>query len=167
MQSNLPEKLNIARTLCANYHMSMKKHELNLKSQLCHRLYIASNAMTRSYKPLLDEIGLSYPQYLVMMALWEEDKISMSELATVTYIDTGSLTLVVKKMADKGLLKIVNGEEDKRKKFIHLTSQGANLQKRAIDIPEKMKCKLVSLDSAEIEGAFSLLDKLNHDLTNS
>lgn len=142
----------------------MKDEELYLEKQLCHRLYMASNALTRAYKPILDELNLSYPQFVVMMALWEQDNIVMSALSEKTCIDTGSLTLIAKKLVTKQLVAFAADDEDKRRKFIRLTEIGQQLQKTAMTVPEKIHCAFPNMQADELQQLFSLLDKLNNDL---
>ncbi|MGO3820149.1 MAG: MarR family winged helix-turn-helix transcriptional regulator, partial [Vibrio casei] len=85
----------------------MKHPQLKLDNQICHRLYMASNALTRTYREMLSELDLTYPQYVVMMALWEQDNISITKLLEKTAIDGSAMTQILKKMSDKGLLNII------------------------------------------------------------
>jgi MarR family transcriptional regulator, organic hydroperoxide resistance regulator len=138
----------------------MNEQQLLLENQLCHRLYMASNLITRSYRPLLDNLDLTYPQYLVMMALWQEDDITVNVLQQRTQIDSGALTLVLKKMQDKSLLITEIARTDKRKKHVLLTQAGRALKRKAKDIPEKMRCAFPDVSADELEQLKQLLDKL-------
>lgn len=138
--------------------------QLKLKNQLCHRLYMASNSIARAYRTPLAEINLTYPQYVVMMALWEEDKITISELIERTAIDGSALTQILKKMVEKSLLEISKDEQDKRKRFIKLSLKGQGLKQQAADIPSKIHCQFSSIDSIKAEQLMKMLDLVIHDL---
>jgi MarR family transcriptional regulator, organic hydroperoxide resistance regulator len=113
---------------------------LQLRNQLCLALYSATNALTRAYRPLLEPLGLTYPQYLVMLALWEEDGVSVTDLCQRTRLDTGTVTPLLKRLADKGLLVRGRSEEDERRRVITLTREGAALQEAAGEVPVRMAC---------------------------
>ncbi|CAH9051917.1 Organic hydroperoxide resistance transcriptional regulator [Pseudoalteromonas holothuriae] len=133
---------------------------LKLENQLCHRLYMASNGVTRNYRPLLETIGLTYPQYIVMMAMWEHDKLTIAQLLDKTAIDGGAMTLILKKMVAKSLLDIVKDEHDKRKKWVFLTCEGAKLKDDAKAFPERIRCSFKSLTSQDLQQLTQLLDKV-------
>jgi|TARA_R110001583_G_scaffold154311_1_gene305967 DNA-binding MarR family transcriptional regulator len=141
--------------------------QLKLKNQLCHRLYMASNSIARAYREPLGELNITYPQYVVMMALWEQDGITIADLVLTTSIDGGAMTQILKKMVDKELLKIIKDNEDKRKRLVELTQQGQALKIQAADIPNKIKCKFNSIDSGQVEQLMQLLDLVVDDLTES
>ncbi len=128
---------------------------------------MASNAITRAYKPYLKELGVTYPQYVILMALWEEDNISIRTIQERTLIDAGSLTQILGKLKAKGIVSISVSSEDKRRKFVILTRAGRELKEEAVNIPEKMKCKLKNLNSDEAILLITLVDKLNQDLMES
>lgn len=138
----------------------MQFTQLLLKNQLCHRLYKASNLITRAYRSLLEPLELTYPQYLVMLALWEEQNITMSEITERTAIDAGALTLIVKKLGEKGLLMIISESQDKRKKRLQLTSKGIEMAHNAASIPEKIRCQFDHMDTNDLAELARLLDKL-------
>ena len=106
----------------------MPFEQLQLKNQLCHRLYMASNSIARAYREPLTEINLTYPQYVVMMALWEKDKITIADLIDKTAIDGSALTQILKKMTDKNLLEVIKDEKDKRKRLIKLTMKWPSIK---------------------------------------
>ena len=145
----------------------MSINQLKLKNQLCHRLYMASNSIVRAYRELLSELNITYPQYVVMMALWEQDKITIAQLVEKTAIDGGAMTQILKKMADKSLLNIVKDQQDKRKRLVQLTQQGQALKIEAVNIPNKISCKFNSIDSAQVKQLMQLLDLVVNDLGES
>ena len=108
---------------------------LLLDNQLCFSLYAASLSMTKLYKPLLDALGLTYPQYLVMLVLWEQDGPTVSTLGERLNLDSGTLTPLLKRMAQAGLLERKRCADDERRVQLFLTPTGAALQQRAADVP--------------------------------
>ncbi|MEO7401996.1 MAG: MarR family transcriptional regulator [Polaromonas sp.] len=108
---------------------------LQLDNQLCFALYSTSLAMTRLYKPLLDELGLTYPQYLVLLVLWEKDGLTVSELGGRLFLDSGTLTPLLKRMEAAGLITRLRAVEDERRVHITLTADGRQLKSRAEKIP--------------------------------
>jgi MarR family transcriptional regulator, organic hydroperoxide resistance regulator len=108
---------------------------LLLDNQLCFALYSTSLAMTRVYKPLLDEIGLTYPQYLAMLVLWEKDGLMVSELGERLYLDSGTLTPLLKRLETSGLIARIRAVEDERRVHITLTGTGRKLKAKAATIP--------------------------------
>jgi DNA-binding MarR family transcriptional regulator len=141
--------------------------QLKLKNQLCHRLYMASNSIARTYREPLSELNITYPQYVVMMALWEQDGITIAELVEKTKVDGGAMTQILKKMNDKGLLEIIKDEHDKRKRLVHLTEQGQVLKRKAVNIPKQIACKFTSIDSVQVAQLMQLLDLVVDDLSVS
>jgi MarR family transcriptional regulator, organic hydroperoxide resistance regulator len=108
---------------------------LKLDNQLCFALYSASLAMTKLYKPLLDEIGLTYPQYIVMLALWERDGVMVSELGERLSLDSGTLTPLLKRLEAAGFVARVRDVQDERRVHITLTAAGRRLKAKASRIP--------------------------------
>jgi MarR family transcriptional regulator, organic hydroperoxide resistance regulator len=108
---------------------------LLLDNQLCFALYSTSLAMTRVYKPLLDEIGLTYPQYLAMLVLWEKDGLMVSELGERLYLDSGTLTPLLKRLETSGLIARIRAVEDERRVHLTLTAAGRKLKTKAAKIP--------------------------------
>ena len=108
---------------------------LLLDNQLCFALYSASLAMTKLYKPLLDELGLTYPQYLVMLVLWEGDGLMVSELGQRLSLDSGTLTPLLKRLESAGLVSRLRDVADERRVHIHLTAAGRKLKARAARVP--------------------------------
>ncbi|GHF94701.1 MarR family transcriptional regulator [Thalassotalea marina] len=134
---------------------------LKLENQLCHRFYLLSNAFTRAYRPLLDELDITYPQYLVLMALWEVGETTIASVTDKTGIDAGAMTQILKKLVSKGIVGIRKDEQDKRVKNVYLTADGQGLKKSATSIPSQMLCKFNGLDPSELKQLVSLLDRLN------
>jgi MarR family transcriptional regulator, organic hydroperoxide resistance regulator len=108
---------------------------LLLDNQLCFALYSASLAMTKLYKPLLDELGLTYPQYLVMLVLWEGDGLMVSALGERLSLDSGTLTPLLKRLESAGLVSRMRDAADERRVHIHLTAAGRRLKARAAKVP--------------------------------
>lgn len=132
---------------------------LKLENQLCFPLYACSKEVVRRYTPLLDELGLTYTQYLVMMALWEYGPTSVGMLGQRLYLDSGTLTPVLKKMETKGLIERTRSMQDERRVDITLTDEGKALKTPAAKIPTAMgQCLSISHEEA-VELA-SLLRKM-------
>jgi DNA-binding MarR family transcriptional regulator len=108
---------------------------LKLDNQLCFALYAASLAMTKLYKPLLDELGLTYPQYLAMLVLWERDGLAVSELGRRLSLDSGTLTPLLKRLEAAGLVSRLRAVDDERRVHIHLSAAGRRLKARAAKVP--------------------------------
>ncbi len=142
--------------------------QLKLDNQLCFLLYSASRSMTRSYRPLLDELGLTYPQYLVMLVLWEArgEGVSIGEIGDSLMLDTGTLTPLIKRLEQSGLLVRRRSAEDERRVEVFLTEQGESLRSQAEQVPIKLTCALdVSEDDLELKQQLMvLLKRLNQKL---
>ncbi|MFJ9539571.1 MarR family winged helix-turn-helix transcriptional regulator [Streptomyces sp. NPDC101225] len=108
---------------------------LLLDDQLCFALYAASRAVTARYRPLLDELGLTYPQYLVMLVLWEQDSISVRELGASLQLESSTLSPLLKRLEASGLLRRERRTEDERSVAIRLTAAGSRLRERAAAVP--------------------------------
>ncbi len=121
---------------------------LKLKNQLCFRLYTASRLITQAYYPLLEAIGLTYPQYLVMMVLWEKDGQKVMEISHKLELDSNTVTPLLKRMDEEGFIRRKKGLEDGRETFIFLTKKGKELEDKAKNIPHCMIDKL-SLDKCQ------------------
>jgi DNA-binding MarR family transcriptional regulator len=118
-----------------NTPSTLSEQALLLDNQLCFALYSASLAMTKLYKPLLAELGLTYPQYLSLLALWEHDGVTVSELGQRLHLDSGTLTPLLKRLEAMGLISRQRDTTDERRVHIHLTAQGRQLKARARRIP--------------------------------
>ena len=137
--------------------------QLKLKNQLCFPLYSLSKAITNQYRPFLDAIDLTYPQYLVMMVLWEQDKISVNDIGQRLHLDSGTLTPLLKRLEQKQLVKRERAIDDERRVTITLTNSGKALQHQAKDIPTKMAEGMV-VNEEEITLLRNMLKRLNKAL---
>ncbi|MFC5496161.1 MarR family winged helix-turn-helix transcriptional regulator [Caenimonas terrae] len=124
---------------------------LRLDNQLCFALYSASLAMTKLYKPLLSELGLTYPQYLAMLVLWERDGLTVSELGERLFLDSGTLTPLLKRLEAAGLIARIRALDDERRVHVTLTAAGRKLKARAAKVPgcivEAVQCPLPDIVS--------------------
>ena len=109
---------------------------LLLGNQICFAVYSTAHAFNRVYKPLLDKLGLTYPQYLVMMVLWERDGVPVKDIGEKLFLDSGTLTPLLKRMEAAGVIKRTRGTEDERQVLIALTPQGHALKEKARAVPE-------------------------------
>ena len=132
---------------------------LKLKSQLCFPLYACSKEIIRKYKPFLDKFDLTYTQYITMMALWENESMNVRELGLVLFLDSGTLTPVLKKLESKGYLERKRSKEDERNLIVTVTEKGWKLREEALSIPESMS-SCVNLEPEEASELYRLLDKV-------
>ncbi len=142
---------------------------LKLDQQMCFALYSTSLAMTKLYKPLLAELGLTYPQYLVLLVLWDHDGVSVSSLRESLFLDYNTLTPLVKRLETQGLLNRRRSGEDERQVLVYLTEQGRTLKQRAVGVPKRISsasgCSLAELD--ELKDQLNALRKRLHNRLNS
>ena len=113
---------------------------LQLDHQLCFALYASSLAMTKLYKPILEPLGLTYPQYLVMLVLWEADGVAVSDLGARLTLDSGTLTPLLKRLEAAGLISRLRDVQDERRVHVHLTAAGRRLKARATQVPPQVFC---------------------------
>ena len=118
--------------------MSDKYECLKLKSQLCFPLYACSKEIIRRYKPFLDQVDLTYTQYITMMALWENESMNVRELGQQLFLDSGTLTPVLKKLESKGYLERKRSKEDERNLIVTVTEKGWELRDESLSIPQSM-----------------------------
>ena len=141
--------------------MSLEGYEqLKLENQLCFPLYAAAKEVVRQYKPVLDELDLTYTQYITMMVLWEKESLNVKELGSMLYLDSGTLTLLLKKLEAKGYVTRSRCKEDERNLIISITEKGDALKKRAANIPGDMTEKFVNISNDEIKVMYHALYKL-------
>jgi len=133
--------------------------QLKLENQLCFLLYSASRLMTRLYRPLLDEIGLTYPQYLVMLVLWESKgkPLSIGEVGDLLMLDTGTLTPLLKRLEQNDLLLRVRSKEDERRVELVLTEEGQALRLKAEQVPLKLMCQ-ADMSEADMTAQVEIKD---------
>ncbi|HSN33003.1 MAG TPA: MarR family transcriptional regulator [Ideonella sp.] len=136
---------------------------LALDRQLCFALYSSSLAMTKLYKPLLDPLGLTYPQYLVMLVLWEGDGLTVSALGERLSLDSGTLTPLLKRLEAAGLLRRARDRADERRVQVQLTRAGRALKARAVRIPPQVVCA-TACDLDEINALTARLQTLRDRL---
>lgn len=132
---------------------------LKLENQMCFLLYACSKEVMRKYRPLLDELDLTYTQYLVMLVLWERRNVSVKEVGDCLCLDSGTLTPLLRKLESKGYVVRSRCSDDERKLSVSLTEKGLELRDRAVDIPRKMS-GCVQLDEGEGVAMYSNLRKI-------
>jgi DNA-binding MarR family transcriptional regulator len=141
---------------------------LLLGNQLCFALYSTTHAFNRFYKPLLDRLGLTYPQYLVMLVLWERDGLHVKDIGERLFLDSGTLTPLLKRLEAAGLIKRTRSTEDERQVLISLTSQGQSLREKARAVPQAIlaasACSVTELSAMKNE-LIALRDRLNAALS--
>ena len=116
----------------------MKFDQLKLSNQLCFPVYAASRLITREYQPYLDKLGITYPQYLVLMVLWETDRITVNDISTKLILNTNTLTPLLKRMESMDIITRKRSDEDERKVVISLTGKGKEMRSRAASIPDEL-----------------------------
>ncbi|MBW8683021.1 MarR family winged helix-turn-helix transcriptional regulator [Chitinophaga rhizophila] len=146
--------------------MKVKKLKENydfykLENQLCFPLYAASRLVTRCYQPVLDELGITYPQYLVLMVLWESDEVNLSLLADKLMLQSNTLTPLLKRMQELGLVDRVRSQKDERSIVISLTEKGRNLKQEVPRLQAQLTDLGITLDEAmQLKGLLSKI--INH-----
>jgi MarR family transcriptional regulator, organic hydroperoxide resistance regulator len=137
---------------------------LRLDHQICFAVYSTAHAFNRIYKPLLDRLGLTYPQYLVMLVLWERDDVSVGAIGERLFLDSGTLTPLLKRLAAAQLIRRTRSAADERQVLIALTPKGQALQERARDLPQSIlaasACTVAELSAMKNE-IVALRDRLN------
>ena len=144
----------------------MIKPQFRLDNQLCFRLYTASRLITQAYHPMLAEQGLTYPQYLVMMVLWEKDAQPVNDIAKRLRLETNTVTPLLKRMEAEGFLTRTRGREDARQIIVKLTKKGRDLQEKLADMPEAIGSSLLceSVTPETIPGLYAMLDGIIRQL---
>lgn len=143
--------------------MSNKYDKLKLENQLCFPLYAASKEIVRHYKPFLDKLDMTYTQYIAMMVLWEHKKLTVKELGEYLYLDSGTLTPLLKTMEKKGWVERNRSKEDERVLNVTITKQGEALREQALSVPEQM-AGCAHLKQEEIALLYQLLYKILDNL---
>ena len=139
---------------------------LALDNQLCFALYSASLAMTKTYKPYLNKLGLTYPQYLVMLVLWQQDDVLVKAIGERLYLDSGTLTPLLKRLEASSLIARTRDEADERQVRITLTKEGRSLKKKAQCIPQQILCASGQTHGA-IQELREQLTAIRNDLARS
>jgi MarR family transcriptional regulator, organic hydroperoxide resistance regulator len=147
----------------------MSYEQLKLSNQICFPVYAASRLITREYQPYLDELGITYPQYLVMMVLWEQDIQSVNEIARKLILNTNTITPLLKRMELQGIITRERSNDDERKVLVKLTQQGLEMEEKAARIPEKLAADLLAgpMKSHELLDLKKQLYQLIHFLTKA
>jgi len=138
----------------------MGYEQLKLENQLCFPVYAASRLIIREYQPHLEALGITYPQYLVLMVLWETDSVSVNEITQRLILNTNTITPILKRMEAQGIITRQRSKEDERKVIVALTDFGKQLQEQAALIPKKLTAGLVS-ESVDAEGLLKMKEQLN------
>lgn len=133
--------------------------QLRLDNQVCFTLYACSREVTKIYRPFLEEMGLTYTQYITMLALWEEDDVSVKVLGERLYLDSGTLTPLLKKLETAGYVLRERDSRDERSVLVRLTEQGRALQKQAETLPQELFCR-TGMSPEELKGLLSTLQRL-------
>ena len=139
--------------------MSSKYDCLKLNNQICFPLYACSKEIIKRYKPFLDKVDLTYTQYITMMALWENESMNVRELGNCLFLDSGTLTPLLKKLENKGYIKRSRSKEDERNLIVTLTDKGWDLREEMLSIPRSM-ASCVDLEPEEAEDLYRLLYKV-------
>ncbi len=139
--------------------MSDEYNPLKLENQLCFPLYACSKEVVKRYKPFLDKLDLTYTQYITMMVMWERKSINVKELGDSLFLDSGTLTPLLKKLENKGYITRKRSKTDERNLIVTITEKGEALRDDAVDVPAKMG-KCVNLTKDEAKTLYSLLYKL-------
>lgn len=133
--------------------------KLKLENQLCFPLYACSKEIVRRYTPLLEPLGLTYTQYIAMMAMWEHKSLSVKDLGNLLFLDSGTLTPMLKKMEKAGWIQRKRSEDDERMVIITITAKGEELHDQAAEIPVRM-AGCVKLENEEALQLYALLQKM-------
>lgn len=137
-----------------------KEYEgLRLKNQICFPLYAASREVIKQYRPYLDKLNLTYTQYIAMMVFWEEKRLSVKEVGKRLFLDSGTLTPVLKSLEGKGYVRRSRSAEDERVLMVEITEEGERLKKEAKSVPEKV-AGCVKLEPDEAMRLYELLYKV-------
>ena len=144
------------------YKFDMAYEQLKLENQLCFRLYTAARLTMGVYHPYLDPLGITYPQYLVLLVLWEQDKQPVCDIAKKMMLDTNTVTPLLQRMEKSGLINRTRGKEDSRQRIVSLTKKGKSLNEQAREIPNCLRHDLAikTGEEDEILKMIPLLDKL-------
>ncbi|QIL87097.1 MarR family transcriptional regulator (plasmid) [Vibrio sp. HDW18] len=144
-------------------HQAPDHNPLLLDNQVCFALYRASNAVIRAYRPLLDELDLTYSQYLVLLVLWQQNGINVKDLGVKLHLDSGTLTPLLKRLETKGMVERRRSRTDERVREMFLTPAGSELQQQARSVPHALLGKFdLSID--ELVSLKSLCEKIMHGL---
>lgn len=145
--------------------MVTTRHSLSLGEQLCFSLYTAQRLVTAAYRPILDELGLTYPQYVAMLTLWESAPLTMGELGERLGLDYGTVTPLIKRLEAAGIVQRSRVPEDERTVLIALTEQGAALRDRAVGVPDTI-ADVMALEAPEFTALKDALEHLSANVSS-
>ncbi|MBB6463530.1 MarR family winged helix-turn-helix transcriptional regulator [Flammeovirga kamogawensis] len=137
----------------------MGHEQLKLENQLCFPVYATSRLITREYQPMLDELGITYPQYLVLLTLWEQDKMPVNDIAKKLILKTNTITPLLKRMEVLGLVKREKDEVDTRKVLVFLTEKSKEMETKAAEIPSKIFNQLLK-GNVDVDKLMELKNQL-------
>ena len=144
--------------------MADKYDALKLKNQICFPLYACSKEIVKAYKPYLDELDLTYTQYITMMALWEHHELRVKDLGGCLYLDSSTLTPLLKRLEEKGYVARRRSIEDERDLIVTITEKGEALKERAVAVPQKLGA-CVALEPGKAQELYTLLYEVIGKLT--
>lgn len=136
---------------------------LALDNQLCFALYVCSKEIIRKYTPLLEPLGLTYTSYITLLSLWEKDNVTVKELGERLFLDSGTLTPLLKKMEGQGLVTRTRGGKDERTVYIQLTDQGRGMKEKCVNVPQQMMCQNI-LDMDKAGPLLKTLHQIMHNM---
>ena len=139
--------------------MSDKYDSLKLENQLCFPLYACAKEVVKKYKPFLDKLDITYTQYIAMMVMWEHRKMNVKELGEYLFLDSGTLTPLLKTLEKKGLVTRARSKEDERNLVVSVTDEGMALRDKALEVPKQM-AGCIQLEEADAKELYVLLHKL-------
>ena len=144
--------------------MPDKYDAIKLKNQLCFPLYACSKEIVKAYKPYLDELDLTYTQYITMMVMWEHKELKVKEVGQYLYLDSSTLTPLLKRLEEKGYVKRRRSSEDERDLIVTITESGELLKEKAVTIPERLGA-CVDLEAQKAQTLYALLYEVIGKLT--
>lgn len=139
--------------------MANKYDAIKLENQLCFPLYAAAKEVVKQYTPFLNEIDLTYTQYIAMMVIWEKSEISVKELGERLFLDSGTLTPLLKSLENKGFVRRNRSQEDERVLIVSLTKDGMELREKAVEIPSKLG-GCINIDATDAANLYRILYKI-------
>ncbi len=145
------------------------EEQFRLDNQLCFRLYTASRLVTQAYHPLLGGYGITYPQYLVLLVLWEKDALPVNDIAKRLLLETNTVTPLLKRMEAEGILTRTKGEKDARQIIVKLTKKGRDLKKNLSEVPEAVGSAVLceSVTPETVPSLFKMLDDIINQLKDN
>lgn len=134
--------------------------QLQLSNQICFPLYSVSRLITKAYKPFLDKMGITYPQYLVLMVLWENDEVTVNQISEKLLLNTNTLSPLLKRMEKSGIIERNRSQKDERSVVIQLTKKGIQLRSQAAPIPDEL-VQILLTENVKLEEVLALKEMMN------